>query len=244
MNIKLRLFVYNRVMTILRMCEWTTGKTEVLLFHIDGKLNLADLLTKQCELSVKSITLDSECQTGLPWMRLDTESMPLLVYDQLRVEQLIEDEVRVECYDDAMTGEFSQLEENSVLLAHDQLRVEKPSEDEVRVEYSNNAIMREFSQVEESSVHLSNSVLFLAAGLARVQVNLLVDPVLHGWTKTLRLINYLLALPKRLKHKLHLIPDKKCQICDAGDNKWDLTVIEQNAEKSLFRYETRGLKSV
>ena len=29
MTIKLRLFVYNRVMTILRMCEWTTGRTEV-----------------------------------------------------------------------------------------------------------------------------------------------------------------------------------------------------------------------
>ena len=47
MNIKLQLFVYNRVMTILRMCEWTTGRTEVPLFHIDGKHNLADLLTKK-----------------------------------------------------------------------------------------------------------------------------------------------------------------------------------------------------
>ena len=37
----------------------------------------------------------------------------------------------------------------------------------------------------------SNSISSLAACLARVQVNLEVDPVLHGWTKTLRLINYL-----------------------------------------------------
>ena len=35
MNIKLLLFVNNRFMTILRMCEWITGKTEVPLFHID-----------------------------------------------------------------------------------------------------------------------------------------------------------------------------------------------------------------
>ena len=40
-------------------------------------------------------------------MRLDTESMPLVAYDQLRVEKPIEDEVRVECYDEAMTGEYS-----------------------------------------------------------------------------------------------------------------------------------------
>ena len=97
MNIKLLLFVYNRVMTILRMCEWTTGRTEVPLFHIDGKNSLANLLTKKHELSVESVSLNSVWQTGLPWMNLDTESMPFLAYDQLRVEKPIEDKVRVEC---------------------------------------------------------------------------------------------------------------------------------------------------
>ena len=87
-NIKLRLFVYNRVMKILRMCEWTTGKTEVPLFPLDRKLNLADLLTKKHKLSVESVTLNSEWQNGLSWMRLDTERMPLLVFDQLRVKKL------------------------------------------------------------------------------------------------------------------------------------------------------------
>ena len=60
MTIKLRLFVYNRVMTILSMCEWRTGTTEVPLYHIDGKSNLADLLTKQHDLSVQAVTLNSE----------------------------------------------------------------------------------------------------------------------------------------------------------------------------------------
>ena len=99
--------------------------------------------------------------------------MPLLAYDQLRVEKPIKDEVRVKCYDKAMMGEFSQFEENSV-----------------------------------------------------------------GWTKALRLINYLLALPKRLKHKLHLVPYQNCWICEVGDMKWNLTVLEEDAERSLFRYET------
>ena len=30
--------------------EWTTGRTEVPLFHIDGKHNLTDLLTKKQKL--------------------------------------------------------------------------------------------------------------------------------------------------------------------------------------------------
>ena len=66
-------------MTVLRICEWTTGKTEVPLFHIDGKSNFADL-SKQHELSVHVVTLDSEWQTGLLWMRLNTENKPLLDY--------------------------------------------------------------------------------------------------------------------------------------------------------------------
>ena len=85
----------------------------------------------------------------------------------------------------------------------------------------------------------SNSISSLAFGSARVQVDV---PLLHGWTKSLRLINYLLALPKGLKHKLHLIPDKNSQICQAGDMRWDPTVLEENAEKYLFRYETRVIK--
>ena len=110
-------------MTILRMCEQTTGKTEIPLFHIDGKINLTDLLTKQHELSVQAVTVDSEWQTGLLWMRQDKESMPLLDldYHQLTVEKTIEAEVMAECYDEAMTGKFSQFEDKSVLLAHDQL---------------------------------------------------------------------------------------------------------------------------
>ena len=49
-----------------RMCEWSTGRTEVPLFHIDGKNNLANLLTKKHDLSLESVTLNSVWQTGLP----------------------------------------------------------------------------------------------------------------------------------------------------------------------------------
>ena len=45
-------------------------------------------------------------------MKLDTEDMPFLAYDQLRVEKPIEDNVRVKCYDENMTRDFSQFEEN------------------------------------------------------------------------------------------------------------------------------------
>ena len=181
LKIKLRLFVYNRVMTILQMCEWTTGETEIPLYHIDGKLNLADLLTKHHELVVDSVTLNSLWQDGLPWMKLDVENMPLVVYEQLIADKSLEAEIMAECYDKVMTGEFSQFEENNVLMVHDLLRVNDSNEAEVMVECN---------LMEVSDFPLSN------ASLARVQVNLLVDPVLHGWPRALRIINYLLAVPE------------------------------------------------
>ena len=76
------------------------------------------MLTKKHNLSMESVSLFSAWQTSLPWMKLDTSEMPHLAYDQLRVEKPIVDEVRVECYDKAMTGEFSQFEENSVYLSN------------------------------------------------------------------------------------------------------------------------------
>ena len=59
-SIKLRLFVYNRVMTILRLLEWTAGSKDKVLYHIDGSLNLADLLTKEHEIGVKTVSRGSE----------------------------------------------------------------------------------------------------------------------------------------------------------------------------------------
>ena len=89
------------------------------------------------------------------------------------LKKLIEDEVKAKCYDEAMTGEFSQFEENSVLLAHDQLMVEKAYE-EVRAKYLNNHEKGKLSGCQDGSDQVLNS---LVAGSASVQVNLLVDRV-------------------------------------------------------------------
>ena len=63
---KLRLFVFSRVETIMRMIECTTGCDYLTIYHMDGTMNLADLLTKKHDLSVGSLSTGSEWQTGLP----------------------------------------------------------------------------------------------------------------------------------------------------------------------------------
>ena len=68
--------------------------------------------------------------------------------------------------------------------------IEKIVFDGAKSQFYDEAMTGEFFQFEKNSVHLSPSVLSLATGSARGQVNLEVDPVLHGWTKALRLISY------------------------------------------------------
>ena len=67
---KLRLFVFSRVETIRRMIEWTTGRDYLPLYHVDGELNLSDLLTKKHDLTVEDLSTGSNWQAGLPWIKL------------------------------------------------------------------------------------------------------------------------------------------------------------------------------
>ena len=124
---------------------------------------------------------------------MDTENMHLLSYNQLRVGKTVEDEVKAKCHDAAMTGEFSQFEEKTVLLVHDQLMVDKSSEEMVRIDLTEALIENTREEVE------NNSIFLVAVGSARVQVNLLVDPVLHGWTRTLRIQELLISFTKKAK---------------------------------------------
>ena len=56
---KLRLFVFSCVETIRRMIEWTTGRDYLPIYHVDGELNLSDLLTKKHDLTVKALSTGS-----------------------------------------------------------------------------------------------------------------------------------------------------------------------------------------
>ena len=150
-NIKLRLFVYNRVMTILRMCEWTTGVKEIPLFHIDGSLNLSDLLTKKHAVKVEDVSAGSVWIEGLDWMMKDTEDMPLTPYSQLRVGKSVEDEVKVECFSEPFIKDI----ENST------------------------GEITPLQIISDPSVH---TVGCPPPG-GRGEVELIVDPVYHGWRR-------------------------------------------------------------
>ena len=108
-EIKLRLFVFNPVMTILRLFEWTTGSKINPLWHIDKGLNLADLLTKKHDIRVEHVSKGSEWIEGLSWMRNDRSEMPLTSHDNLRLDKPVEESIKVECFPESFMKKFTNV---------------------------------------------------------------------------------------------------------------------------------------
>ena len=82
------------------MIEWTTSREYLPIYHVDGNLNLSDLLTKKHDLTVEDLSTGSNWQTGLPWMRLGTEYIPLSPYQSLTITREVEELIEEECFKD------------------------------------------------------------------------------------------------------------------------------------------------
>ena len=206
-EIKLRLYVYNQVMTILRLFEWITGSKANPLWHIDGNLNLADLLTKKHDIRMDHVSRGSDWIEGLDWMKLDSSEMPLTSYDQLHLDKPIKELVEKECFPEAFTKEFTSTTD----------------EDEPVDDYP-----------EDDSTEFS----VLAAAAGKGVAELLVDPVLQGWRRAMRITGYLQGWRTSYCHKGHLIPNENCRICKLGEHKWDPRNETKKAEDYFFRWES------
>ena len=98
-NRKLKPYVRSRVESVRRMIEWTDVPIEELpLVHIDGTMNISDLLTKHHDLSVSDMSQDSEWQCGSKWMRLPFQDMPVKKYSSLVVDPQKSKEIDSECF--------------------------------------------------------------------------------------------------------------------------------------------------
>ena len=78
-------------------------------------------------------------------------------------------------------------------------------------------ITGEYFQFEVlESINLANTFLPVAYGAGRVQDPLEVNLVLHGWIKSLKIINYMLSVFRITKYRFHLIPEQGCRISKLG----------------------------
>ena len=225
-TIKIRLFVKNRVETIRRMIEWGTGEEEIPLYHIDGTLNVADLLTKKHEISVEKVSIGSVWQDGLPWMKLDTELMPMMRYDELTMSKDQEKAVKNECFEEPFL----------------------PSEEENNFHTCCKVMVTPADTPHQAEVTHSASEEIHTVGpgpIGRREENeLIVNIVSLGWRRAIRILNCVLAFIQKIKHRKHHSKVEDCIICREGEKNWEKRHMEQESVKVLCRYETRMIKTI
>ena len=96
---RLRLFCLNRVMEIRRLIQAVVGTIVNLpLYHVDGKINPADNITKPSVLKPADLTEESEWISGFPWMSLPTKSMPLTSFSDLQLSATQNQLINSECF--------------------------------------------------------------------------------------------------------------------------------------------------
>ena len=82
-RIKVRAYVCARVQSTRKLMEMTTERKTIPLFHIEGKDNIADLLTKPNEISMKDLSIGSTWQEGYIWMSGDFSEFPICMKNSL-----------------------------------------------------------------------------------------------------------------------------------------------------------------
>lgn len=250
LNKKLRLFVFNRVAEVRRLItEVCPQDGEFPLFHIDGKENIADLLTKTNDISPKELGLHSTWNTGKEWMKSPLEEMPITRYSDISVTPKEEVSINEECFPEAF------LTANSIHI--------------VGKGVSNNTHCHGCRAVETRIPHYKcygieglenhcndchcqikfSSFLLKEASGTHAQV----DIIKHGYLKSLRIMGNVLRFVSNLKHKLH---QKKgnCQVdscltCQAvktsGDNQEETPkVFFREALNCYLRWEAKRMEEL
>lgn len=251
-NKKLRLYTLNRVSLIRQMIEWTTGETTTLpLFHIEGSLNPADLLTKKHAIEPSDLAVDSPWQKGMEWMNLPTSQMPLKSYEGIRTDAKVQQEVDKECFQDVFLpktanvhGMFTQkLEPNSVQHCEGcQTDLNKPT---IHVQvYTCYGRANDHDHCDNCDCNLIFSSY--SKGGRGVE-GFPIDIIHHGWKHSINIMTRITKTIATWTHQTHLGTknikvkhslEERCQVCETSNLSLD-QICRREAENHLYRAEAK-----
>ena len=248
-NKRLRLYVHSRVESIRRMIEWTTGNdTKVPLYHIESGLNIADLLTKEHDISPAMMGPESDWHRGPSWMSLPEEKMPLLHYEQLTVQKTVESEITSECFQEPFSIHHSLLHEEDDDQGDDEEFIPLDTYIDARL-----LVQSHVDSIDEVNANTAPengdfSCLATSAGKAKEIPDFFIDTVYYGWNASLRIMSSVGKFILNSKHKVHITKgislDPNCEICmhrDSSPAKKSAT-FEKYAEKMLFIQESNAIR--
>lgn len=225
-NIKLRMYVHNRVETIRRLIQWTTDKDDIPLYHLSGKKNLADLLTKPHNITLKDVSINSEWHDGADWMKLPTEDLPLTSYKDMTVAKKMEAKIKEECFSEPIF-----MRDDSAV--HTLINRELQSDEDCHVS-------------EESVETISVLTASAAPPGNGTRIPFIVDIIGLGWFRAVRVMANVRRFINKVNHRrLHARRGKQnddCIYCKPLTLAEETACLETEAEADFFKYETRCLK--
>ena len=244
-NKRLRLYCLNRVAEIRRLIFSVCGKTDCLpLFHIDGKLNLADFLTKPNSVSPIDLVESSEWHSGVPWMTKIQEQMPLTSYEQIQISAQQNQTITSECFPEVNLP--SQVTQDVTFLA---LHCSGCPEN------SENITICKCHGMSTENPHCLDcfcSQTSVFSSQSR-KGSALVDILPTGYTKSISVMARVYDFVWSIKHKVHqskgvIISQlcKKCTVIDISNGiqtEYDKFLVEES-KNYFFRLESNRLSQV
>ena len=256
LNKKLRMYTRNRAAEIRRSIQYVSGcdpDEPLPLYHISGKDNLADLVTKPMKISPSDLGVDSEWQRGSDWMRFSVSEMPFTLFSEIKLSKEEDDFVQVECFPEMIyTGHPSPSDaahfvNTSSNTSHCGGCSSKPL----------TSWQVCYGPLYESG-HCKNckckdNLDCHAVTSLKKPGSTLIDIVYYGWLRSLRILSSIARKFGTWWHKVHTKRgeerNEKCTLCIANDeshgDKFERgKYFRRLAKDHLFREESKRLKSV
>ena len=214
---KLRLFVLNRVSQVRRFIHETAGDTsEFPLYHIEGKHNVADLLTKPHNIKPSDLGMESIWQNGPEWMLLPLNEMPITRYSDISVTKEDEVTINLECFPEPSFTSTIHFASN---------RLESENHCDGCYMASTRSPLDKCYGVEMSGGHCEDcvcKVTFSCCLLKKTEDHKpLLDIIKFGFLKTMRITSLVLKFVSSIHHKLHIKKgvqvDATCMKCIAEE---------------------------
>jgi hypothetical protein len=197
---RLRLYCFNRVSEILRLIQSIMPDLDSLpLYHCDGKINPADLVTKPNNLSPKDLTEDSLWVNGYDWMKLPTSQMPLTSYQEVCASSMEKEVIGSECFPEAI------LPSQVTLLSFEipEIVIHCPGcKGITSVSLSDECSGNSFEDPHCLQCSCTTTLFSLAAKAGKGSVPL-VNVIKYGYAKTVRILSKVISFLWSLQHKAH-----------------------------------------
>ena len=253
---KLRMYTLYRVADIRRNILGSSDMSDktLPLFHIDGKINIADLLTKPMDIQPNDLGIGSKWQEGMPWMTLPISKMPVTTYADLSISKEDEKVVDHECFAEPYLT--SSIPDATVHFTSKGVPTGshclgcKPKHIFIPEQICYGA-QDEHDHCENCDCPVTFSSFALKVGKGPRCFD--VDPISQGWLKSIQKLSNIFKVTGLMRHGAHvkmgLNYKEDCRLCQyGGDEVIDPVevrkIFTRQAKDYLFKLESDRIKTI